>query len=127
MNITSKQLKQLKAGQPLYAKEGELVKDCITRLTKAGCFVWKQNQGGMKVEGKGQGRFIKFAHVEGISDIIGMTPTGRFLAVECKMVGNKPTKKQQDFLEAVADSGGLAVVAYSADALMELKELKELL
>ena len=70
MNITSKQLRQLKAGKHTYAKEGDLVKDCIRWLAIMGCFVWKQNQGGMKTDT----HFIRFAHVDGVSDIIGMTP-----------------------------------------------------
>ena len=108
MNITSKQLRSLKAGKHTYAKEGDLVKDCIRWLAIMGCFVWKQNQGGMKTET----HFIRFAHVDGISDIIGMTPFGRFIAVECKQPNKKPTAKQQAFLDEVKSQGGIAIVAH---------------
>ena len=111
--ITSKQLKELKTGKPTYAKEGDLVKDCIRWLRGVGCFVWKQNQGGMKTEN----RFIKFAHVDGISDIIGISPSGRFIAVECKQPGKKPTAKQQGFLDVIKDLKGFAAVVHGLDEL----------
>ena len=118
MHITSKQLRELKAGKPTYAKEGDLVKDCLRWLRGVGCFVWKQNQGGMTGTHKGKSRFTRFAHVDGISDIIGISPSGRFIAVEAKQPGKKPTAKQHAFLTAIAANGGLAVVAHD---LIELE------
>lgn len=91
--------------------ETQLVKACIEYLTLTGCFVWRQNQGAMQA-GK---RFIRFSHCKGISDIIGMTPGGQFLAVECKMGRNKPSEDQQRFLDSVQEHGGLAIVAYSVE------------
>ena len=40
MNITSKQLRALKDGKSVtkYAKEGDLVKDCLKRLKQLGVF-----------------------------------------------------------------------------------------
>jgi len=118
MNITSKQLRALKAGKSVtkYAKEGDLVKDCLKRLKQLGAFAWKQNQGGMKMTGEGPRRFIRFAHVDGISDIIGIY-IGRFLAVECKMPGGKPTDKQAAFLDLVRRNGGIAIVTSSVDEM----------
>ena len=113
MNITSKQLRSLKAGKHTYAKEGDLVKDCIRWLKGQWCFVWKQNQGGMKTDT----HFIRFAHVDGVSDIIGMTPFGRFIAVECKQPKKKPTAKQQAFLDEVKSQGGIAIVAHDLTEL----------
>lgn len=119
MKISKRQLESLMAGKPSYAKEGDLVKDCIRWLEGRGCFVWKQNQGGMKAGGPGSSRFIRFAHVDGISDIIGLTPAGRFIAVECKQPGNKPTDKQSRFLDKVRFNGGIAIVARSTDDLAD--------
>ena len=112
-HITTKQLRRFKQGKGKYAKEGDLVKDCIRWLESVGCYVWKQNQGGMKTDT----HFIRFAHVKGISDIIGLTPGGVFIAVECKQPGNKPTADQAAFLDRVRAKGGLAYVAHDTDEL----------
>jgi hypothetical protein len=119
-HITSKQLRKLKSGEPLtgYAKEGDLVIACIRWLESVGCFVWKQNQGGaMKQNTGGKPRFVRFAHVKGISDIIGLTPEGVFIAVEVKQPKNKPTPDQDAFLERVRVKGGIAIVAHSVGEL----------
>lgn len=118
MHITTKQLRELKAGKHAYAKEGDLVKDCLRWLRSVGCMVWKQNQGGMTGTHNGKTRFTRFAHVDGISDIIGISPSGRFIGVECKQPGKKPTAKQHAFLTAIAANGGLAIVAHD---LVELE------
>ena len=72
----------------------------------------------MKMTGEGLRRFIRFAHVDGISDIIGMYK-GRFLAVECKQPKGKPTDKQAAFLDQVKCNGGIAIVAHSVDEMEE--------
>lgn len=112
-HITTKQLRQLRAGKHAYAKEGDLVKDCLRWLKSVECYVYRQNQGGMKTDT----RFIRFAHVDGISDIIGMTSTGRYIAVECKQPGKRPTEKQRAFLDEVKAHGGIAIVAHDVDEL----------
>ncbi len=68
---------------------------------------------------KGRSRFIRFASMPGLSDIIGCY-RGRFLAVECKMPGNKPTDQQRGFLDAVQQAGGLAAVVYEVAEVAEL-------
>lgn len=47
----------------------------------------------------------------GISDVIGVLPGGRFLAIECKAHRGVVTKEQGDFIHAVNLKGGLAFVA----------------
>ena len=54
---------------------------------------------------------------EGSSDLIGWTSTGRFLAVEDKSPFGKLRPAQRLFLDAVAASGGLAILARSKDDL----------
>lgn len=44
----------------------------------------------------------------GVADLIGCTPEGRFFAFETKRPGKEPTEKQQRFLDAVAERGGIA-------------------
>ena len=53
----------------------------------------------------------------GVSDLIGWTAGGRFVAIEVKAGRRQPTDEQAAFLDLVLRSGGLAGVARSvADA-----------
>ena len=74
-------------------------------------FVWKSHNVGIKKE---NGHFIPPA-MRGVSDIIGLTPSGRFLAIEVKQPGKQPTPEQLRFLENINGSGGLGLVARSID------------
>lgn len=51
----------------------------------------------------------------GVSDILGVLPNGRALAIEVKRPGGKPTEAQQLFLHEVNRAGGLAFTASSVD------------
>lgn len=55
---------------------------------------------------------------KGISDIIGIH-RGRFLAIEVKRPGNKLSDRQARFLRSVSDAGGIALVAYSVDDVID--------
>lgn len=93
------------------ATETALVHACLDLLRMRGCFVWRQNSGGVRATYKGKSRFFRFNHATGCSDIIGMMPDGRFLAVECKLPGKLLTTHQAAFLDAVRATGGVALVA----------------
>ena len=55
-------------------------------------------------------------HTRGVSDIIGCIPkTGRFLAIEVKRPGGKPTPEQQQFIDTINQAGGLAFVARNVE------------
>lgn len=60
--------------------------------------------------------------VGGISDRIAVLPNGKFLAIECKAPGKKPTKLQEEFLRGVAKNNGIALVIDGDEALEGLKE-----
>ena len=51
----------------------------------------------------------------GVSDIIGWTEGGRFVAIEVKAPRGRVTDEQKAFLDLVRRSGGLAGVARSLD------------
>jgi hypothetical protein len=99
-------------------RETSLVGACIEYLTLRGCFVYRQNQGSVSAEYKGRKRYVRFAGVDGISDIVGMTPAGQYLAVECKVRPNRPTTDQENFLARVRQGGGVALLVYSIDELI---------
>src|ERR1041385_2983345 len=59
------------------------------------------------------------SHTRGVSDIIGCIPkTGRFMAIEVKRLGGKPTAEQQQFIDTINQAGGLAFVAYAVEDVM---------
>lgn len=96
-------------------KETALVKSCLQYLQAKGIVAWRNNTGGVKVDK----RFVRFGQ-PGSADILGiLPPDGRLVAVECKCGRNEPTELQRDWLQRVAGAGGLALVVYSLDELME--------
>lgn len=75
--------------------------------------------GGLPVKFNNIGIYAK----AGVSDILACIK-GRFVAIEVKKPGNKPSKLQENFINGVNSIGGLA---FWADNLDDVKEkLKEL-
>ena len=64
-------------------------------------------------------RAIKLA-APGVSDLIGWTEGGRFVAIEVKAPRGRLTDEQAAFLELVQRSGGLAGVARSVEEAREI-------
>lgn len=65
------------------------------------------------------GRWIPSKQGRGISDRIGITDTGRFIAVEIKAQGkrNTATDEQIDFLTRIIKNNGIGLVADSVDCV----------
>jgi hypothetical protein len=59
--------------------------------------------------------------VAGVSDRIAVLPNGKFLAVECKAPGKKPTALQDRFLANVRLNRGFAFVVDGDEALKRLE------
>ncbi len=97
------------------SNEAALVKAVLGYLKLRGIFAWRCNSGMLRGAGGGPVRF----GIPGMSDVLGILPGGKFLAIECKVGKNKPTKAQQAFLELVKGYGGVAFVAYSLDDVIE--------
>lgn len=57
--------------------------------------------------------------MRGTSDIIGLLPGGRLLAVEVKGPGDKPNEDQLLFIDKVNEQGGLAFIAKSLQHAQE--------
>lgn len=92
-------------------------KQIMLALSNAGCLIFRNNTGAVK-DGD---RFIRYGLCKGSSDIIGLTPSGQFLAVEVKNRTGKPTKEQLAFIDAINEQGGIAGIARSVeDALLLL-------
>lgn len=101
-------------------KESDIQRLIMLALSEAGCLIWRNNTGVLK---NAAGIPIKFGLCVGSSDLIGIAPGGRFLAVEIKTPTGKPTPEQTRFLEAVRARGGIAGIARSpAEALALLTQ-----
>jgi hypothetical protein len=98
--------------------EKDIQRQCLEWLRLRGVLAWRANSGAMTATYKGKTRFLKFNGIDGLSDIVGVLPGGRFLACEVKRPGNTPTEDQEHFLGLVRDAGGLAVVVTSVDELI---------
>ncbi len=57
-----------------------------------------------------QGTIHPLQHPRRVSDLLGILPGGRFLAVELKSRGGKVTQAQRSFLDHVTAAGGVALV-----------------
>jgi hypothetical protein len=93
--------------------EGAVVKSCLDYLKLRGAYVWRNNTGALRDK---KDRPVFFGKV-GSSDIIGLLPGGRFIAVECKVPGGRLSEHQIEFLKDIERMGGLAVIARSIDDL----------
>lgn len=90
------------------------------KLSKKGILNFRNNTGALRDK---DGRLVRYGLCTGSSDIICCEPVlitpdmvgqtiGRFLAVEVKESGKKPTKDQLQFGKGVEDHGGRFIVAY---------------
>ena len=95
----------------IMTEEGAVVQACLEYLKLYGAFVWRNNSGALKDK---TDRPVFFGK-PGSSDIIGILPGGRFIAVECKSKSGKVSEKQKAFLAEIERLGGIAIIARSVD------------
>ena len=98
-------------------KEQDIQRLIMLALSEAGCLIWRNNTGVLK---NAAGIPIKFGLCVGSSDLIGIAPGGRFLAVEIKTPTGKATPEQMRFIEAVRARGGIAGIARSPEEALDL-------
>lgn len=99
--------------------ESTLVTGCLQLLKLCGIMAWRQNSGA--IAGKdhlGKKFFMRLAW-PGMGDIGGILNDGRYLSVECKRPGNRPTPEQVQFAKDVTTRGGVAMTVYSVDHLIK--------
>jgi hypothetical protein len=104
--------------------ENEIVKASLEYLQARNIPAIRMNVGAVRFADKdGGGRnFVRFG-TRGMSDILGILPDGRALAVECKTVNGKLSDFQNEFLNAIRRNNGIAIVARSVDDVeLGLKE-----
>lgn len=77
--------------------------------------VWRANTGAARTR---SGRLIRFG-IRGQADILGLTSSGRFLAIECKSATGRLSPAQIAFCDMVERFGGIYIVARSAQEAVD--------
>lgn len=98
-------------------KEMDIMRSIMLALSGAGCLVWRNNVGTLK---NAAGIPIKFGLCVGSSDLIGVAPDGRFLAVEVKTEKGRIRPDQIRFIEAVKAKGAIAGIARCPQDALDL-------
>jgi hypothetical protein len=89
--------------------DGGILAGCLRYLQVRGIYHWRNSVGSVQIR---PGQWYRFGKI-GSSDILGVLPGGRFLAIEVKAPGGRLSPEQKQFLAEIRDLGGLAVVAKS--------------
>jgi len=89
--------------------EGRIKAGCLRYLERRGFFVWNNPSGAVRIASD---RWVHFG-LKGSSDLIGVLPDGKFLAVEVKAAHGRLSPEQSAFLEKVRGFGGVAVMVKS--------------
>lgn len=103
-------------------READLYGPILIALSRAGHRAFRNHVG---VSGHASGNIVRHGLPAGSADLIGWTADGKFLAIEVKKTGWKPTPKwresrQAAFLRAVEAAGGHAGVATSVDEALDI-------
>lgn len=106
-------------------QETKIQRAIMIELSVMGCLVFRNETSGAwvgKVAHKtGQqvtltgARLIKFGLTVGSSDLIGLTASGQFFAIEVKTKTGKASKEQINFIQQIRANGGLAGIARSVE------------
>ncbi len=91
--------------------ETALVRTLLEFLALRRLFAWRNNSGGAMLKGD---HFVRFGK-KGSGDIFVLAD--RFISIEAKMPGNKPTAAQCEWMDAVRKAGHLAFVIRSVEDL----------
>jgi hypothetical protein len=95
--------------------ENEIQNSIIEYLQWKKITCWRnQSIGVYDVKNKSFRRLPKYA-ISGVSDILGILPSGRFLAIEVKSKTGTLSQNQKDFIKNINDNKGLAFMARSID------------
>ena len=103
--------------KPLFEKD--IKRDIVRYLKIQGAFVWVNVSAGIWDPKKGFFRKQNgYGMLNGVSDILGIYK-GLFIAIEVKRKPNKATQEQEFFLSEVNRNGGVGMVAYCLEDVIE--------
>ena len=99
-------------------KEANVQARIMMALSDVGCLIFRNNIGCLPDRA---GRPVRYGvGGNGGSDLIGIAPDGKFLAIEVKTALGQPTDAQLNFIKAVQRQGGRAGIARSAADAVEI-------
>ena len=104
--------------------EGAVVRACLDYLEIRGIVAWRNNTVGMYDQTAK--RYRTNAGRNGIADILGCLPGGRFIAIECKAGRGKLSADQANFQRDIIRQGGLHIVAYRVEDVIEVLQAEEI-
>ncbi len=104
---------KLKMVEPL---EKDIQASILDYLHAKRIFCWKEHSSGIMING-GE-RYMPIG-LKGKSDILGILPDGRFLAIEVKRPSGRLSPDQVEFIANINNHGGLAFMAMSIDDVMK--------
>lgn len=103
--------------------EKRIMRDIQLAATKVGARLWRNNVGLFLTQYFSP---IRCGLCTGSSDLIGIMPDGRFLAVEVKTMKGDASKKQLAFIRSIRDLRGVAFIARSVEDFNVRFELERL-
>jgi hypothetical protein len=99
--------------------ESVVLKEIQLEAAKHGCVLFRNNRGMfLSLDGKRKQR--AGLEINGAGDLIGWTSDGKFLSVEVKKLGKKPSPAQENFIFQVLKFGGIAFVCDDSRRFKEL-------
>lgn len=94
-----------------------ILKEVMLEASKLGLRVFRNHVGGFYAK---DGSFHHTGLCKGSSDLIGWDNLGRFVALEVKKQGGKPSKEQITFLDKVNKAGGIGLIVDDAKKLKKM-------
>ena len=96
--------------------EGFVKQSCKDYLAIRNIFAWTNATTG--IYDPSRKCFRKNPGLNGVSDILGILPDGRLLAVECKSKRGRLSPAQIEFLDNIRRNNGLSLCVHSVDDLI---------
>lgn len=111
-------------------KETRIQRNIMIAISQLGHTVWRNETGsfwtGKPIHKDGRtvtlatARMIPCGLCVGSSDLIGITKTGRFFAIEVKTPEGRVSKEQEQFIDHIESMNGIAGVARSVQDALDL-------
>lgn len=101
--------------------ERQIQNEILNLLNLKGVFAWHVKNGA--TYDRRLGVYRSNTSVKGVPDIVGVTPTGRFLAIEVKTKTGRVSKEQKAFIERIESQGGIAFVARDIQDVIDRLEI----
>jgi hypothetical protein len=101
--------------------DADLMRQIMRECSHGTVRLIRNNVGRLRNE---RDQYVTYGLGVGSSDLVGINlqanGIGRFVAIEVKLPGQKPTEAQQHFIDMVLSLGGQAGVAHSVEEAVEI-------